>query len=1087
MDKVLAAMENAKRNTKAPAFTATKAPIKTGDDFKPFYPSQVQNFDTKPDFIDKKAVSEIKNLLDSNENFEIEASLGVFIPGINNKTQFIPGVSVTQFQSCLNVLKSIKEFKRTVQNDTVDIDGTLNIRKITMSSGKVLWQKKNRDRRLNIENRVWGYRISSSTEEILTKTPPKFTPEIQRQRTRQIFTVNDTSSEFYGVRFDLTQIIEENLGKSGRSSVKYEVEIERSGKVNVKTFEKAIELITRACQNSLSLKNMMTMEEREYAINIHNTLFAFDKKSERDDQRSPSPFTLIKDYWNKPVNIKTDDLLNPLSMKSLSVTVKLDGVRRFILVDTKGVYACSPPDDIWKIGDGAGDMAGTLLDSEQYTSKDGSVTFHVFDILFFNGKDVRQERLDSRLKMVTAAVSKIKLSNASLVAKKFHTDKSFYKMTRLAFEEADGLVDQGIAVDGLIFQPAIYYKNPYTRKWKPASMMTIDFKLGSTGKKNEYVLLVKDRQADIPFGGSKNNPLPVTAKTIIVPGGISEGIDVDGLVVECKYNFETSSFEILRNREDRGGFPNALRTAADVWDDIMHPLSRETMEGSTLQTMRRLHNLFKDKLLSDNFSKGSVIMDWGSGRGGDLSKWAKHGISKVFVVEPDPENLAILEDRQSKMYGSKPEIVVSKLDGELLGGQNTEGLLEILNGEEISGLVSFFSLTFFGRDKSYYQGMIDSIDQILRGDKQKFVGIVMDGDRVANSLEKGDGNVEFPAFQMTSLSKFERDVVKKGRNEISIKITDPDSMVDQKEWLFYFNLFEQELSKRGFSVTSQGFIDEDCELPLSLSGKTYSTKSLFENLPDGGKAFSSLNRYFVFERKTGFVPKKSKTPPKHVKTPEKASPKISPKASPKMPLGVDKLVPAKYLGENIYRMGVIQDSSSFAHAILRAFDEKYLSSSEKDRKARVEILRKVLGKKMKRKMYDSLCSGCVAKAELKGVLYELYGKVQKNLTEEDLEEAKDIAYAEFKLNMRNPDEILEGQKTAEIFSTFLKVNIIILDRKGKVLQTTDGKTSYKKTIVVSCDIDEYNALAFSLVSRKSDDGNFYTIFRSSDSFVKNTK
>lgn len=1096
MDEILAAMERSKRNAgKAPAFATTKAPIKMGEDFKPFYPSLTTSFDSKPDIVDKKSVQAVKNMLNSNSSFEIEASIGTFVPG-NQRMNFVPGVSVTQFQSCLNVLKNIKGLERDIQNDIVDIDGSSNIRRITLSSGKVFWQKKNRDRSSAIENHEWGYRISSSREEDLAKSPSKFTSEIRRERKRQVFTVTDEDSDLYGVRFDLTQI-KETLG-NGRISVKYEVEIERmaSEKVSVETFGKAIELIIQASQNSPTNVDFMTMPERKYAIGVHNALFAFDRQ---DDKRSPkkfqpSPFTLTKDYWNKPVNIKTDDLLNPLSMKSLSVTVKLNGVRRFILVDTKGIYSCSPPDDIWKISDktSVGDMAGTLLDSEEYVSKDGVTTFHVFDILFFKGKDVRQERLDSRLKMVSSVVSKIKLSSGVLAAKKFYTDKSFYKMTRDALGEADRLVDSGVSVDGLIFQPAIYYKNPYTRKWKPAKDMTIDFKLSRmSGKKDEFMLLVKDKSNDVSFTGSKNNPLPDTAKSIIVYGGVNDGIDVEGLVVECKYNFDHSSFEILRNREDRGGFPNALKTAADVWDDIMHPLSRETMEGSTLQSMRRLHNLFKDKLLQDNFPKGSVIMDWGSGRGGDLGKWAKHGISKVFVVEPDPENLAILEDRQSKMYGSKPEIVVSKLDGELLGGQNTEGLIEILDGEEVSGLVSFFSLTFFGRDPKYYEGMIDSIDQILRGRTQKLVGIVMDGDRVSDSLKEGD--VEFSSFEMYKDSEFEKDIVKKGRNEIEIKITDPDSMVDQKEWLFYFGLFEKELGKRGFSVTTQGFIDGECDIPLNLAGKQYSTKSLFENLPEGGKAFSSLNRYFIFERKTGFVVKK-KTPVKTpVKRPAKspAKPQVkktSPvkKASPGDFPGVDKLVPAKYLGENIYRLGVIQDSSSFAHAILRAFDEKYLSSSEKERKARVETLRKVLGKKMKREMYEGLCSGCVAKAELKGTLYELYGKDQKNLTEEDLDEARDIAYSEFKLNMRNPDEILEGQKTAEIFSEFLKVGILILDRKGKVLDTGSNPDRYKKTIVVSCDVDEYDSLTFSLVSKKLDDG-IYTIFRSSDSFVATKK
>lgn len=52
--------------------------------------------------------------------------------------------------------------------------------------------------------------------------------------------------------------------------------------------------------------------------------------------------------------------------------------------------------------------------------------------------------------------------------------------------------------------------------------------------------------------------------------------------------------------------------------------------------MRKLHNDAKRKLIQSVVDKGSIVLDVGCGRGGDLHKWPN---CTVYGVDPDPESI----------------------------------------------------------------------------------------------------------------------------------------------------------------------------------------------------------------------------------------------------------------------------------------------------------------------------------------------------------------------------------------------------------------------------------------------------------------
>ena len=114
----------------------------------------------------------------------------------------------------------------------------------------------------------------------------------------------------------------------------------------------------------------------------------------------------------------------------------------------------------------------------------------------------------------------------------------------------------------------------------------------------------------------------------------------------------------MRIRTDRDK-PNKQQVALETWRSIHSPIPSESITGNNLSAMRTYHNQTKLRLLKRVFSSGkySTLLDIGSGRGGDLSKWLKVGFYRVFAVEPDHSNLAIMAQRKQTMGLPPPKIV----------------------------------------------------------------------------------------------------------------------------------------------------------------------------------------------------------------------------------------------------------------------------------------------------------------------------------------------------------------------------------------------------------------------------------------------
>lgn len=932
----------------------------------------------------------LQKMLD-DPNAEVEISIGSY-----SGRSFRPGVlSLGEFLSTKRNLLA-RGYKMTVSNTTTESDG--NVRRVTdLDDGSVIYEKKIRNRRSQIENRLWGWRISTSSEEEVEE-PSAFNPNFSRKRTRYSFVMDSKTSEFFGVRFDLS-VIEETPNAGGKTYTKYEVEVERiDSNTTASTMKLALEVLFMYSQNVSAINSVLSIAEREKAVSAHNSLFNRDMTSK--NFRLNNPFKLYRDYWNKPVNLKHRNLLDTKTKWAL--TIKMDGTRRILNVTPTGVYMYSPPNEVSLVGRKNVEMAGTLIDGELMIVYDkkgrvSSSTYYAFDILFFKGKDIRAEGLLERLEYLKTV--SLDLVDIEFVNKKYYYTDDLYADANVVMDDIEANKEH---TDGVIYQPLGPYLNKHTYKWKPAELMTIDFLLSPVkGKKDTFWLMTSQRGGDVAFKGNEDRSF---TGQIHIPGGkIDSGLGGDVLVanrvVECVWDEEAFSFVPYRLREDRDR-PNGYNVAHEVWRDIIDPISSETIRGNTLRIMRKYHNLEKERMLKANFKRGDTIMDWGSGRGGDLNKWKNAGLDTVYAVEPNDENRAELERRMKNMKNGANVNVLP------YGAQLTDRLQEDISSP-LNGIVSFFSLTYFPSDKKMYEGMIESICRLLPVGG-KFVGAVLDGVRTRDLLEatRFEKNISAkkmpifeaesygggePPFTVKQVTKFDDNAF--GDNRIEISINDPNSMVkDQEEWLFYFGSFSTRMEECGMKLVRTGFLD---------NGEIYNV------LPKGSKQFTDLNRYFVFEKMA--VEKVEKVVSKSVKGP-----------------------------------------SSLVHAVLLATDDQYPKTA-KLRKEYVEEYRRQISDGLTTKTFGEIGYGTLREAMVEKLVKD--GMKRTLASKQALKSMKEI--------IADPTKTFGECIGIEYLSKLIKANIYILDGdyepvsifgkemcgilyhydKSVVLQTTDkGKT-----------------------------------------------
>jgi len=874
----------------------------------------------------------------------------------------------------------------------------------------------------------WNYRISQAVEQNLNKAPEgeKFNDTAFRIKERTSFT-DRQDGYFFGVSIDMTKVETSKevdiKGKNGKTTkqiksfTSYEIEMERNSNLTLEDFMNKFEFLYFIYQgyNKLFLDNisdyynifnknknlLMPVDVKKQIIYEFNQLLInqdlndtfIPQIKQKDDEKLIS-------YRNEPKNIKIKDML---SLEKYATTSKLDGIRTFAFFQKNAVYFVNPPYDIIRITKYTNlTYQDTIIDGEFVTNiEDKRNVFYMFDILRLYSKSVENKQFHTRYELLKKASEETQLfiNPINFQLKTFYFHSNFYENIRDTLLDNNLFELNEIKTDGIIIQPINKpYLNRQTFKWKPIEQLTIDFQVVSViDEEEEYNLTTFDKFSNklTSFRGTSDNPF---FKTTFISDGIFENEKINNRIVEFKWDYDHEVFVPMRYRDDRP-IPNRSDVATSVWNDIMNPIYKSTIEGDDLVVMRKYHNLIKQHLLTQYVAQGSTMLDIGSGRGGDLLKWKKLNL-KVTVVEPNEEVIVEFKRRQENL----------KTDAKIImaGAQDTKIITKQLKGEKVDVIAAFFSLTFFPKNEEMFQGLIDTIDQTLKNEGM-LIGIVLDGHKVMKLLSTLK-TYENDAFSIRKANTWKKSAF---GNKLLVNINDPSSMVKEvHEYLFFFDEFKNRLRNIGINLYLQPTIEGNND-KLSLKSK-YDESFIDKNtefLPHDAQIFSGLNRCFVFQR-----------------TKLKLSPPLT-----KLLKG-DEPIDLKF-GYDLYQEASINDNSSLFHAIVQTFSEDYRHKTINEKKLFIEKIRKKIAFNMSTHDFDSLGGGILANKLTKS--YKIYTKNEKT--------AHTLSINKMINLLNNPNEwIGDNLEIVQLLSDKLGLDIYLVDNKSKNVYLPDAENLISK-------------------------------------------
>ena len=343
-------------------------------------------------------------------------------------------------------------------------------------------------------------------------------------------------------------------------------------------------------------------------------------------------------------------------------------------------------------------------------------------------------------------------------------------------------------VDGLVFIPDTKYNNirrhslegigkiPAMLKWKPRDKLTIDLR-ARIADDNITLYTGKDGK-EIRYDDMKlimNDPL---------------GWVYDGMVIE--FNIDDNVLKFNRARMDKT-YPNEYKVIKKVTQLYNRGISREDLEGKTMFYSRIDLNRIKRRLFEQH--KGNIILDIGSGRLGDISKYPA-STKMIIAVEPNYKNRKAGFDRLIEYNNDNNPKSIVVLPISATKSEVIQQAIHYFTGEYDVDLISMMlSMTFFW-DNSNFDSLISTVKRCLKR-HGKVIYLTIDGDNIKqqfiiNGLGKKTESgitIEVPNLYTLTLNE----------EELYIYLPDDTSILGkegQHEWLVYPDQLARKLSAK---------------------------------------------------------------------------------------------------------------------------------------------------------------------------------------------------------------------------------------------------------------------------------------------------
>jgi len=402
--------------------------------------------------------------------------------------------------------------------------------------------------------------------------------------------------------------------------------------------------------------------------------------------------------------------------------------------------------------------------------------------------------------------------------------------------------------DGVIFTPhdseyfpagtkLPYYKRTLVQltdvcKWKREKDLTIDFQIIN----GEMMTYDKDKNKNVVFTGTDS--FPFTSDNIISEEPLSS---FEGLVVEFEPKYQINGIYMTprKIRFDKNG-ANKLTTAVNIWEYINDPITEDDLLGNSMKLVRQYHNKVKQSLYY-RIPEKSVILDIGSGRGGDIYKWIYRKL-RVLGVEPNPENR---EEFYRRLMSNK--FLKDKKDDFTLfvgGGENTTDITHFVkennNNKKVDAITLMLSLSFFWQTEKHLDALINTIYCNLKpGGKLYYFTI--DGDSLEQLFEPAFKNIKRKKVELIGTTILLQEKPKKLFFGRKVLFDIPGTIVEnQTEYVVRINDLNEKLTKLGFEEITRNVAND--EMLLSKEQKIFTNLYTYGEFVKGKEEIPCDNR-----------------------------------------------------------------------------------------------------------------------------------------------------------------------------------------------------------------------------------------------------
>jgi hypothetical protein len=458
--------------------------------------------------------------------------------------------------------------------------------------------------------------------------------------------------------------------------------------------------------------------------------------------------------FSRPTYLSTD-MMTWDQMKKLCVSIKADGTRMILYSNGKALYVTIPGlassfHEFTVKNPFFGVTA--IFDGEMIEGDDGTQVYYIFDTYYYNGK-VSNE-LSKRL---------VHIDTQNIKTKDFY----YWTTPEEAIEKIEACYSQTkVKQDGLLFTEMITIGDipagVHAYKWKERANLTIDllYSQGKTMYRNY----------------SKYDDFFLSKKKIYWK--LDDKKKYANKIVE--FRFVTSkeghiSLEAIRIRDDKDA-PNALVTVESVYSNYIEGVSFETLVCKDLKLMFKYLNREKNYIYQA--ITATSITDIGAGKGGDIGKWIKNGITKVIAIEPNPDNYNDLLRR----FGTGNKNI--KLDL-----QKTD-FLSYIPKQKTDAVTAMFSLTYFNDTDILADAVVKCTDHC-------FALITVDG----------------KLLKKNALS-FKKSLIRVAidGNKVAIDVSGSKTALNLSEYLFDTDSLIKSMDKHGYAVRENKIANDELYL-----------------------------------------------------------------------------------------------------------------------------------------------------------------------------------------------------------------------------------------------------------------------------------